>query len=319
MEIILGTMTFGNQTSQSEARDQIKLFLSQSHRRIDTARMYCHGLTEDILGEISHDPTLGIVDKIEFASKVNAFQGYNESLSSDSVKSQSDDILRALRVSSTEIFYLHAPDIHTPIEETLSTVQELYIQGRFKLFGLSNYAAWEVVYIHSYCSTRGWVIPSVYQGMYNAITRDVERELFPALRKLGMSFFCYNPLCGGLLTGKHSPDDPLSSKGTRFDETNILYRSRYWKEQYFRAIESLDMICVGQGESLRDCSLRWLIHHSSLSAAAGDGVIIGASSTTHLQANLASCEKGPLPLALVEAFDQAWAVTFPVCQKYFRP
>jgi aflatoxin B1 aldehyde reductase len=79
--------------------------------------------------------------------------------------------------------------------------------GKFKRFALSNYAAWEVMEIYHICKQRGFVLPTVYQGMYNALTRDVERELFPCLRRLGMSFYAYNPLAGGLLTGRYSYDD----------------------------------------------------------------------------------------------------------------
>ena len=109
---------------------------------------------------------------------------------------------------------------------------------KFKYFGLSNYPAWEVVYIWSYCKSRGWVLPSVYQGMYNPITREVERELIPALRKLGMSFYAYNPLCGGLLTGKHNFESVESSSGTRFDKSNEMYLTRYWN----REVRSFDGI-----------------------------------------------------------------------------
>lgn len=237
----------------------------------------------------------------------------------ENVKLQSDTILSALRTQSTDILYLHAPDINTPIEDTLSAVQELYEMKRFTALGLSNYAAWEVAYIWGYCSSRGWVVPTVYQGMYNAITRDVERELFPALKKLNMKFYAYNPLCGGFLTGKHSKEEDSKSEGTRFDKSNQLYRGRYWKDSYFSAVDIIAKACESSGLAMADASLRWMQHHSGLSGDRGDGVIIGASSTHHLLSNLDSCEGGPLPPEVVQAFDDAWELTRPVCDKYFRP
>lgn len=201
--LILGTMTFGAQTSKLEAADQLRYFQTKSYHLVDTARMYCHGLTEEILGELLTEAEHGIdASKLYIATKVNAFPDYNKSLSPENVRAQSDAILSALKATQTSIFYLHAPDVKTPIEDTLAAVQALYLENRFVEFGLSNYAAWEVVYIHGYCLSRGWITPTVYQGMYNVITRDLEKELIPALRKLNMKLYIYNPLCGGILTGK---------------------------------------------------------------------------------------------------------------------
>lgn len=325
VSVSLGTMTIGAQTSKEQAAEQLIYFNQRGYHQVDTARMYCHGLTEEILGELCHDSSLeeSVVSKLRFSSKANAFADYNKSLAPESVREQSDAILTALQLPSTDIFYLHAPDIHTPIEDTLAAIHDLYLEKRFRVFGLSNYAAWEVVYIHSVCKMNGWVLPTVYQGMYNAVTRDVEKELFPALKKLNMSFNAYNPLCGGLLSGKHSLADSAASAGTRFDDRNVLYRQRYWKPEYFQALECLHAACLSEGGDeallLADCSLRWLTHHSALSGARGDGVIIGASCMEHLKSNLDSCEAGPLSAGMVEAFERAWEATQPVCEKYFRP
>lgn len=321
VKMILGTMTFGGQTDEKGAIEILKVFTSKGYHDLDTARMYCHGDTETILGKILKEVNFDIKDGKPFviASKVNAFKGYDESLNAESVIRQSDAILSALQKDNTDILYLHGPDISTPIEETLAAVQSLYEQNRFKELGISNYAAWEVAYIHGYMLSRGWVLPTVYQGMYNCITRDVEKELFLALKKLNIRFYAYNPLCGGLLTGKHKPQDDSASQGTRFDTSNSLYRGRYWKDQYFKAISLIQEACRQEGLEMFDCSLRWLVHHSGLLPERGDGVILGASSVTHLQANLNACESAPLPPKVLEAIDNAWIITRPVCDKYFRP
>jgi aflatoxin B1 aldehyde reductase len=234
LKIVLGSMTYGDQTDKAGAVDQLKYFasLGPTYDTVDTARMYSYGLTEQILGEIFHEsPEL---QRFKVDSKVNPFKGYNENLSPDNVMSQADSILQALKCSSINVLYLHAPDKCTPIEETLQAVQKLYELGRFKELGLSNYPAWEVVYIHSYCQQRGWVLPTVYQGMYNPLTREVERELFPALEKLNIRFYAFNPLCGGLLTGKHKYESLEESTGTRFDKKSSYenrYTARYWNKE----------------------------------------------------------------------------------------
>jgi len=112
-----------------------------------------------------------------------------------------------------QIFYLHAPDNNTPIEETLKEVNNLHKEGKFDELGLSNYAAysslpskllfaltcafsWQVVDICHLCERNGWIKPTVYQGMYNVITRSIEAELFVAIRKFGLRFYVFNPLAG---------------------------------------------------------------------------------------------------------------------------
>jgi len=104
--------------------------------------------------------------------------------------------LRNLNMEKADLFYLHAPDHETPIDKTLDAVQKLQSEGLFEHWGLSNYAAWQVVDIYHKCKARGIDPPAVYQGMYNATTRDVEPELFQALRYCGMAFYAYNPLAG---------------------------------------------------------------------------------------------------------------------------
>lgn len=149
----------------------------------------------------------------------------------------------------------------------------------------------------------------------------MEKELFAALKKLNIKFYAYNPLCGGMLSGKHIFDPILAanSQGTRFDESNVTYRNRYWNDCYFKAVEILKNACEKENIELADASIRWLFHHSFLVASRGDGVIIGASSMDHLVKNIASCEGCALPESIVTAFDEAWEITRPVCAKYFRP
>src|SRR5690606_26118365 len=105
--------------------------------------------------------------------------------------------------NKADIFYLHFPDHKTPLEETLKACQKLYEEGKFKELGLSNYSSWQVSEIYNMCKNNGWVLPTVYQGMYNVITRDVEKELFPCIRYYNMRFYSYNPLAGGLLTERY--------------------------------------------------------------------------------------------------------------------
>lgn len=306
--LVLGTMTMGGQTSSDEAARMVSWVLQQENGdvELDTARMYEHGETEVVLGRLL--AALNSVDRkrIHIASKVNPFRPFDKSLSKDSVLEQYRKISKSLGTEYIDTLYLHAPDGNTPILETLEAVQQLYVEKRFRRFGLSNYQSWEVVWIHRLCQERGWVVPRVYQGMYNAITRDVERELLPALRKLNMAFYAYNPLAGGLLTGKHSKKTIKVQDEGRFKLSNTMYRDRFCKRVQIEAMEKLGRVCQKNGILLAEASLRWIMNHSKLQNKYGDRVVLGASCMEHLTMNMAACAQGELPRAMVEAFHHAW-------------
>nr|XP_033938052.1 aflatoxin B1 aldehyde reductase member 2-like [Pseudochaenichthys georgianus] len=200
-----------------------------------------------------------------------------------------------------------------------------HYKGKFKEFGLSNYASWEVAEIASICRHNNWIVPTVYQGMYNATTRQVETELLPCLRYFGMRFYAYNPLAGGLLTGKyHYQDKEGSQPEGRFfgNKWAAAYRDRYWKPSQFDAIkvviEALETVYGSEKPTMTSAAMRWMYHHSQLKGDLGDGVIIGMSSMDQLQQNLAAAEEGPLDERVVNAFNDAWNLIAHECPNYFR-
>ncbi len=308
--VILGTWNFGNQVDEALADRMLRIFLERGHVGVDTAHAYWNGVTEEILGRIL---TPARREKVYLATKVNPWS--ESGLEPQRVVEQVETSLKRINTDYFDLIYLHEPDPKTPIEVTLEACQRLFHQGKFRELGLSNYAAWQVADIWHICKRNGWVIPTVYQGMYNAITRDVERELFPAIRTFGIRFYAYNPLAGGLLTGKYL-NHKVTPKDGRF--TRPVYLERYWKESYFWALEVIRSACGSRGLMMADSSLRWLQHHSFLKRAYNDGVIIAATSMEQLGANLKSCEEGGLPDVVVTAFDHAWKLARPDCPQYFR-
>lgn len=312
----------GTQLSKSMSHEFISKFLEHGHKEVDTAIMYVNGESEKIIGEL---PISRDSDKVSLATKANPLKGFKY----DDVKNQLNASLKSLQVDSVDIFYLHWPDHKLPIEDTLKAVNDLYKEGKFKEFGLSNFKAWEVVNIYHICKANNWILPTVYQGMYNAFTRHVEGELFPALRKFGLRFYAYNPLAGGLLSGKYQYEDMEEKKpqGRFFglgdnltDAFALMYRERYWKKCYFDGIDKIkEQLDTNYGEgkvSMSEASLRWMKHHSALSP--NDGIIIGGSKMEHLKSNLQSLEEGPLNQGIIEAFDAAWQDIQGDCPTYYR-
>jgi len=223
-------------------------------------------------------------------------------------------------VDKLQIWYLHAPDRSVPFEETCRAMNELHKEGKFEQFGLSNYAAWEVAEIVMICRANGWVQPTVYQGVYNAVHRAVEPELMPCLRKFGIAFYAYNPLAGGFFTGAYKPDAQVE-KGSRFDperKQGQQYRQRYWNQAYFDALESLRPVAERHNLTFPEIALRWISHHSALQREHGDAIIIGASSTRHIEQNLLDLEKGPLPEEVVGKLGEIWTGLKGTANPYFR-
>ena len=236
MKIILGTMNFGPQLDTEASRTMVKAFLKTGNRELDTAYVYNGGNTENILGAIL--PELE-PSSYEIATKVHP--RITGKLDRETILMELNESLRRMKRDKMDLLYFHFPDGKTPICEALETVAELHEQGIIKEFGLSNYPAWQVVDIANKCDKIGCLHPTVYQGMYNALCRNVDPELFPAIRSLGMRFYAFNPLAGGMLSGKHLHFEDAPKPG-RFARLKS-YRDRYWKQSYFDAVNEIKAAC----------------------------------------------------------------------------
>jgi aflatoxin B1 aldehyde reductase len=161
------------------------------------------------------------------------------------------------------------------------------------------------------CKYNNWVRPGIYQGMYNPITRSLDKELIPALRRYGIDLVVYNPIAGGLFSGKYKTKDiPAEGRySNAIGPMGDMYRARYFKDSTFKALQIIEPAVEKAGLTMIETAFRWCIHHSGLNVLNGnDGIIIGVSTLAQLDGNLKDCEKGPLPEEVVKALDEAWAV-----------
>ncbi len=311
MKLILGTMNFGPQVDTPTSREMVQRFLELGHRELDTAYVYNKGETECILGSVLPEMEDG---SFSLATKVHP--RVTGKLNGEAVTMQFEESLKRLGRDSVDILYFHFPDRVTPVEDALEACAAFYGQGKFKELGLSNFPAWMVVDIWHLCKEKGWPKPTVYQGLYNGVSRNVERELFSALRKLDMRFYAFNPLAGGLLTGKHASydDDPSPGRFARL----ASYRDRYWKKSFFDAVNLLSQSCRDAGIEPVEAAFRWLVHHSLLDASKGDGIIMGASSMAQFEQNMDVVKQDVLPDSVLSAFDVAWQEARADSPEYFR-
>ena len=307
--LILGTMTFGESVFPPQVEEFIRLFLDAGYIELDTAYVYNNGECERLLGEVL--PALKRPYRI--ATKVNP--RISGRLDADAAYKQVNESLERLRLDSVDTVFLHFPDPATPVICVLEAMAELHEQGKFRELGLSNFPAWMVADAWHICDSHGWVKPSVYEGIYNPLTRRAEGELNACLNNFGMRFSAYNPMCGGLLTGRYSrfEDEPTDGRFTHRPN----YRKRYWKKTFFDAVAMIEAAAEKHGISSIDATYRWLAYHSMLNGERGDAILIGASSLEHLRQNMAAVKSGPLPEDLVETFEQAWSITKGDSPEYF--
>jgi len=165
-----------------------------------------------------------------------------------------------------------------------------------------------VVEIAQYCQTQGYVLPSVYQGVYNALNRTAEYELVPVLRNYGIKYYTHGSLASGFLTGKYQRGiDPV--KGVdRFAQSRRIeqYQERYLhRDEMFDALDAITTAAEVAGLTTLEAAIRWTQHHSAVDGTLGDAVLIGVSRLEQLEPVMAASTKGPLPMTVVEAFEQA--------------
>jgi aryl-alcohol dehydrogenase-like predicted oxidoreductase len=197
------------------------------------------------------------------------------------------------------VYYFHQPDWATPVEESLGAMDALVVGGKVRHIGVSNYAAWQISEINCLRASDGRPAVTVSQQMYNLLARRIEEEYAAYADHAELFDIVYNPLAGGLLTGKHRAGS-TPQEGSRF--TQEMYRQRYWDEAHFAAVERLVSISEDAGLSLVELAFRWL-----LSRPLVDAVLLGASSMDHLESNLAACEGPLLDDELSKRCDEVWA------------
>jgi aryl-alcohol dehydrogenase-like predicted oxidoreductase len=295
--LCFGTMTFGKPVDQTTANRMLDWCLDKGVNFVDTANIYQMGLAESMLGQAMR----GKRDKLIVATKVRGKMGDGpdeSGLSKRAIFRAVEESLKRLQTDYVDLYYLHQPDYAVPIEETLCAMEDLVKQGKIRFSGTSNYSGWQVCEILWIAKKNGYTPACVSQPMYNLLARGIEQEYLPMAKKYDVTVIAYNPLAGGLLTGKHS--QAAIPPGTRFDN-NSLYQDRYWHLQNFAAVERLKRASESAGRSLVDVALCWLLHHTR-----ADCVLLGATRMEQLEQNLAAVEKGPVPPEVLQVCEEVW-------------
>jgi 1-deoxyxylulose-5-phosphate synthase len=294
----MGTMTFGGQVAEAQSVRIVDRCLEHGINFFDTANVYNRGQAEIALGKALR----GRRHHVVLATKAGLKMGDepdDSGLSQAAIRKAVHGSLKRLDTDYVDLYYLHRPDPHTPIDESLAVMDELVREGKVRYPAVSNYASWQVLEMLWKSDNRGYLPPSVSQPMYNVLARGIEHEYLAFCKHYGIAVVPYNPLAGGLLTGKHLAEQG-PHQGTRFDG-NRMYQERYWHREFFEAVSKLKLTADNAGITLLDLAFRWL-----LSQPLVDSVILGASGIEQLEQNLRSCEQPPLDASILSECDAVW-------------
>jgi aryl-alcohol dehydrogenase-like predicted oxidoreductase len=299
--LVLGTMTFGDTVDADGAAAMVDAALGAGITHIDTANGYAGGESERMLAQLLQ----GRRDRVTLATKAgipHPDAGDHSPLSAAGLRASVEGSLSRLGTDHIDLFYLHQPDRAAPLSETLGTVADLVAEGKVGRLGVSNYAAWQIAELNHTADEVGAPRPVAAQQLYNLLARRIEEEYVEFASVTGLTTVVYNPLGGGLLTGRHSFDnDPAEG---RFGDSRLaaMYKERYWNAAIFEAIHQLTVIADKAGMPLTELALRWLV----AKPAAGP-ILLGGSKVEHLHSNIAAVAKGPLDADVAEACDDVGA------------
>nr|WP_284502920.1 aldo/keto reductase [Caballeronia sp. AZ10_KS36] len=303
----MGTMTFGLQTDENVSRSIMDRASEAGVNFIDTADVYPLGGTHDIVGrteEIVGRWLAGKRDQFILATKAVGVMGpldWNKGASRKHLLDAIDASLRRLNTDYVDLYQLHMDDRDTPLDETLEALDVIVRHGKARYIGVSNFLAYRLARALGRADVLRTARFVSLQPRYNLLFRQIERELLPLATEEGLAVIPYNPLAGGLLTGKHK-HGAAPSEG-RFTATvgkaGEMYQERYWHEREFQTIEKLKEIVAPTGRSLASTSLAWVLENPAVTSA-----IIGASRPEQLDDTLAAVDQ-PLDPDIKAKLDDA--------------
>lgn len=280
-KIAYGTMSFGGDADEATARALFERAREAGVNLFDTADMYQKGISEEILGRLM----VGCRDQIVLATK-----GYGAMGSGPNDRGASrfhmvravEASLKRLQTDRIDIYYIHHYDADTAVEDSLVTLDRLVTQGKILYPAISNFSAWQAQRALDICEMRGLVKPVVIQPMYNLVKRQAEVEILPMAQANRLAVVPYNPLGGGLLSGKYGvADRPASGRLVE----NKMYQARYGGQDTYQIAEDFRRLAREWGMHPVTLAAAWVTMHPGVTAA-----LVGARSVEQLNASLAAAD-----------------------------
>jgi aryl-alcohol dehydrogenase (NADP+) len=303
--LCLGTMTFGLQCDEAQSIAIMDAAADGGIDFLDTADVYplggdtsTVGRTEEIVGRWLK----GKRDDFILATKCFGQMGakpWRQGMSRKRIVEAIDASLKRLDTDYIDLYQLHGFDPATPIDEALEGLDSIVKAGKARYVGVSNWMAHRLARALGRSEVRNLVRIDSVQPRYNLLFRMFERDLLPLCQEEGVAVIPYNPMAGGLLTGKH--DREGAQQGGRFTlgRAGAMYQARYWHEREFETVEALRGMAAEAGMSLARLSVAWVLSNPAITSP-----IIGASRSDQLADSVAAGEAGPLPTDLKAKLDE---------------
>ncbi|AFZ56848.1 aldo/keto reductase [Anabaena cylindrica FACHB-243] len=290
--LVLGTMTFGLQTDEETSIKILDTAAEAGINFLDTADVYplggglpTAGRTEEIIGRWLKGKREHFIVATKAVGKVGTAP-WDQGSSRKHILDAIDASLRRLGTDYVDLYQLHSDDASTPLDETLEALDTIVRAGKVRYIGVSNFLAYRLARALGRADVRHLTRFVSIQPRYNLLFREIERELLPLAQEEGLAVIPYNPLAGGLLTGKHNLAGGPTA-GTRFTlgAAAERYQERYWRDREFNTVEELRTVADLAGLSLTTLALAWVLANPIITAP-----IIGASCPEQLADSLKAVE-----------------------------
>ena len=309
----LGTMTFGTETGEAGAHQQLDQFIDAGGTLVDTADVYSGGTSEEIIGRWFASRPAQVTERVVLATK-GRFQlggGPNDAgLSAVHLTRALDASLRRLGRDAVDLYQVHAYDPLTPLEETLRTLDGFVRSGKIRYYGLSNFTGWQLTKTVYLARELNVAPPVTLQPQYSLLAREIEWEIVPAAMDAGLGLLPWSPLGGGWLSGKYRRDERPAG-ATRLGEDpdrGMEAYDRRSSDRTWRVIDAVQTVAEDRGASMAEVALAWVTGRPAVSST-----ILGARTTDQLQANLraAGLRLTPEETAVLDAASDPDPVDYP--------
>jgi aryl-alcohol dehydrogenase-like predicted oxidoreductase len=312
--LTLGTMTFGKETDEPGAHQQLDAFVEAGGNLVDTADVYNAGISEEIIGRWLADRPADVRDGVVLATKGRFPTGGDVNdvgLSRRHLQRALDASLRRLGVDCVDLYQVHSFDPVTPLEETLGTLDDMVRAGKVRYVGLSNYTGWQIQKTLAVAREHGWASPVTLQPQYNLLVRELEWEIVPSCLDGGLGLLPWSPLGGGWLTGKYTRDERPTGATRLGEDPNRgveAYDRRSGEQRTWDVVDAVRRVADGRGASMAQVALAWLVDRPAVTS-----VILGARTTEQLADNLGAAEirLEPDEVALLDEASDPGAADYP--------
>ncbi len=279
-EVGLGCNNFGGRCDRAATQAVVDTALENGITLFDTADVYGNQQSETLLGEALGTRRPQVVIATKFAMPTGTAV-HDRGGSRRHIYSAVDASLRRLGTDYIDLYQMHAPDLDTPIEETLDALDDLVRLGKVRYIGCSNFSGWQIADADWTARTRGGARFVSAQNHYSLLERGIETEVLSSCDRFGLGMLPFFPLASGMLTGKYRRDEPPPD-GTRLANVGRL-AARALNERNFTIVEALQRFAAEREHGILDLAFGWLLTKPVISS-----VIAGATSAAQVEANVAA-------------------------------